>query len=216
MTSINGFIVGSASTCGVKTFRVPGTSVYLPVRADIAPLLIGFAGEFNRRVEALHVGWNWGYAYRAVIGGSTPSFHAAGIAIDLNAPRHPLSVVGTFSGSQRSTINALIGKYGLRWGGNYSGRKDEMHFEVIKTHAEALALVRRLQGSPTAPTRITVVLREGSTGPNVVRLQRALHITADGQFGPGTKAAVAAFQRSHGLTADGVAGPNTLHALGLA
>ena len=48
----------------------------------------------------------------------------------------------------------------------------------------------------------------------MIALQRALGISADGIFGPGTQAAVKSFQRSHGLTADGIVGPATWAALG--
>lgn len=46
-------------------------------------------------------------------------------------------------------------------------------------------------------------------------LQRRLHVTADGVFGPGTAKVVKAFQKAHGLTADGVVGPATWKALGV-
>jgi len=52
-------------------------------------------------------------------------------------------------------------------------------------------------------------LRQGSSGSQVMSLQQALGVSADGSFGPLTKAAVMAYQSSHGLTADGVVGPTT-------
>ena len=64
-------------------------------------------------------------------------------------------------------------------------------------------------------------LREGSSGPEVRSLQEALRKRGfspglvDGDFGPGTEAALIAFQRSEGLRPDGLAGPLTLRALGL-
>jgi Putative peptidoglycan-binding domain-containing protein len=70
-------------------------------------------------------------------------------------------------------------------------------------------------------------LRPGSHGDQVIGLQtdlaklgftdahgRALH--PDGDFGPGTKAAVEKFQHAHHMTADGIAGPKTLNALRIA
>ena len=55
-----------------------------------------------------------------------------------------------------------------------------------------------------------VLLRVGSRGPAVKKLQEALGIGADGIFGKGTRKAVMEFQEANGLAADGMAGPNTL------
>lgn len=52
-------------------------------------------------------------------------------------------------------------------------------------------------------------------GDDVKALQEKLGITADGSFGPSTKAALIAFQEENGLPADGIAGPDTLAKLGL-
>jgi peptidoglycan hydrolase-like protein with peptidoglycan-binding domain len=49
----------------------------------------------------------------------------------------------------------------------------------------------------------------------VRRLQEALHVEADGTFGPETEAAVKHMQARHGLNVDGVVGPETWSALGI-
>jgi len=58
-----------------------------------------------------------------------------------------------------------------------------------------------------------MLLKEGSRGQEVVELQEALGIGADGVFGPGTRAAVEAYQKEHGLVADGIVGPQTFAAI---
>lgn len=57
------------------------------------------------------------------------------------------------------------------------------------------------------------LLRIGSQGPAVAKVQRALGVAPDGVLGPKTKAAVRSFQREHGLQADGIVGPKTQSAL---
>ncbi len=60
-------------------------------------------------------------------------------------------------------------------------------------------------------------LAPGVQSTDTVRaLQQKLGVSADGIYGPRTRAAVKRFQRANGLTPDGVAGPQTLAALGLA
>jgi peptidoglycan hydrolase-like protein with peptidoglycan-binding domain len=52
-------------------------------------------------------------------------------------------------------------------------------------------------------------------GDAVSRLQSALHLSTDGNFGPETEAAVRRLQARHGLTVDGVVGPATWSVLGV-
>jgi hypothetical protein len=212
LTTLNGW---SAAT-NIGTYRVPGTNTYLPVKRAVAPLLIGFAKEFNDTVQPLHTGWCWGYAYRAVRGYSTLSYHAFGLAIDLNAPIHPLGKSGTFTYRQRLRINALCRKYGLRWGGNYSGRKDEMHFECILTPTQAAAKIRSLQGptikwpgKPSFYPRIEP-MDPGKTNKQIELLQGRLTKfgaqpgAIDGNYGPSTRRAVSRVQRHYGGEGSGL------------
>jgi len=69
--------------------------------------------------------------------------------------------------------------------------------------------------TPGVPWR---TMRLGYDGPDVVALQRILRAlgllaVVDGDFGPRTYAAVAAFQASHGLNTDRIVGPMTRAAL---
>ncbi len=76
---------------------------------------------------------------------------------------------------------------------------------------------------PKQNGRKPLVLKQGMVGIPIVALQRklkALNILnrdskIDGDFGPGTKAALVAFQKQMDLTPDGEAGPQTIQALGI-
>lgn len=98
-------------------------------------VLACFATWFHRHIERLNTGvWDeWAYAYRSVRGSSVVSNHASGTAIDLNATLHPLGKRGTFKRARQYVrIRAKLLRWGrvIRWGGDYSYRKDEMHFEI--------------------------------------------------------------------------------------
>jgi len=54
-----------------------------------------------------------------------------------------------------------------------------------------------------------MLLKIGSSGEDVKKLQQKLGIGADGSFGPGTEKAVKQWQASNGLTADGIVGAAT-------
>ena len=55
-----------------------------------------------------------------------------------------------------------------------------------------------------------VLLKAGTRGNAVKKLQEKLGVTADGVFGSGTEKAVRDYQQKNSLVADGMAGPATL------
>lgn len=92
---------------------------------------------------------DWGYAWRPIRGQSTGlSNHASGTAADANATRHVLGRFGTWVNA--ALIRARLRMYRgvIRWGGDYSGRKDEMHFELDRPLGEAEKVARRLMRTP--------------------------------------------------------------------
>jgi len=147
-TSQNGWPVSKdAEALGIVNKQVPGTNRKLRVAESVAPLLISFAKDFHNQVEPIDEGQHddWGYAYREVRGSTLIlSNHASGTAIDLNATKHPLGAENTFNAEQSATIRRLCRKYGLRWGGDYRLRKDEMHFEIALNQTQVINLIKTL------------------------------------------------------------------------
>ena len=78
-------------------------------------------------------------------------------------------------------------------------------------HAESSATVARPHATRTTAAHRT--LHAGSRGRDVARVQRKLHVRADGVFGPKTRRAVIRFQRRHHVHANGVVGVATWKAL---
>ena len=70
------------------------------------------------------------------------------------------------------------------------------------------------QGGTGAQGNASAKLQEGKTTV-VKRLQAALRLTTDGEFGPETEAAIRRLQARHGLTVDGVVGPATWNVIGV-
>jgi soluble lytic murein transglycosylase-like protein len=76
----------------------------------------------------------------------------------------------------------------------------------------AIAWLVLLVLAPAANASVHM-LKRGSRGPAVARLQQRLRIPADGVFGAQTQRAVRRYQRSRHLAADGIVGPRTAAAL---
>jgi putative chitinase len=78
-------------------------------------------------------------------------------------------------------------------------------------YARAMAaLGGKIDTSAPVTSAVSETLRRGSKGEAVKRMQAKLGLAADGDFGPGTEAALKKWQAENGLTADGVVGPKTL------
>lgn len=67
----------------------------------------------------------------------------------------------------------------------------------------------------TTPSVDYETVKKDSKGEWVKKLQAALKVNVDGDFGKGTEAALKKWQTKQGLTPDGIAGRNTYRALGL-
>ena len=225
--SQNGYRANDRSL--IVSISVPGGKLAVR-KGDVAVIMQYIAEQFHSTVEPLKWPGNWGYAERKIRGGSSLSNHASGTAIDLNAPRHYLGAVGTFTSSQVRAIRKILSacEGTIRWGGDYRGRKDEMHFEInagtAKVARVAKKLRPKLQG-PSIPggggggskyttvTGSTPLVKLYHKGEPVRRIQKAVGVKVDGYYGPDTANAVGAFQKKRGLTADKIVGPATWAAI---
>jgi hypothetical protein len=132
---------------GIKAFPIKGTDIKIRCNESAGIILAAFAAEFHAQVEPIDAGKldDWAYCYRPVRGqDKLLSNHSSGTAIDLNASKHPLGKEHTFTGIQEVKIKELVKKYGLRWGGSYKTRKDEMHFEIIETPEQIKLRIKKL------------------------------------------------------------------------
>lgn len=99
------------------------------------------------------------------------------------------------------------------------GRKPDPTFSMNAFRTSVAAI---LSGEAPQPILIPAVepdgagrptLRRGMSGELTKQVQAKVGVTADGEFGPKTEAAVRAFQRERGLVPDGIVGPKTWRAL---
>lgn len=236
-TSQNGFPVKSSSA-GLDKTPIGNTGVTVPggtTDDDCGFVLRYVAEQFHNRVEKLRQGWCWGYAYRPVRGQSTGfSNHASATALDLNAPNHPMGKANTFSAEEKAEIHKILAEVDgvVRWGGDYHGRIDEMHFEINDDYNAVKAVAAKLRKPKPVPADDSkygtyAKVEAGSrtltvfdAGDDVKKLQFILNrwygnlnLTEDGYFGPATEDGVKYMQGRARLEADGVVGRRTWTAL---
>ena len=239
-TSQNGWTVLS-SPSQTRQWVIPGADRSIRLQNGHAGFVLAhFLLWFHETIERINTGIydDWGWAYRAIRGATKGySNHASATAVDIDAVKHPLSARGTFKPWQYVRIRAhlLWMNRVIRWGADYSGRKDEMHFEINAGAAAVNRLAKRLANTPRGkrireanPGYKALVghepgsrdLREGDRGGDVAYVQSRVGVKADGVYGPKTAAAVKRWEQSQkkkypGLFVDGVVGNITWRALGV-
>jgi hypothetical protein len=129
------------------------------------------------------------------------------------APELPWRRLAIFGGLGVVALVAILGAAGVFNGSSKPAALSTPKVTVPTQTTPVRTPKRSVRAMPTT------TLKPGDTGAQVKALQRALKSlgypvgTVDGQYGPATKTAVAAFQHAQGLTEDGVFGPKTLNAL---
>ncbi|MFJ9032510.1 peptidoglycan-binding protein [Streptomyces sp. NPDC102274] len=160
--------------------------------------------------------WNWNY-YMQLVGGS-----AGGGGVQLSFPSYTTLSSGS-TGAQVKAAQTLLNQQGHN-AGTVDGIFGSGTANAVKSFQSARGLPADGAVGPRTWTALlaagsTPVVREGSTGADVERLQRALTaalrrtVSTDGQFGTGTAQAVRDYQNSRSLSADGIVGPATWSAL---
>lgn len=139
--SQNGWTVISQSY--TREWTIAGRT--FPVRRGCAGfVLMHWAWYFTHNVEEILPGVDdWGWSLRRISGSEEWSNHASGTAIDLNADKHPQGIHNTFDAKLTERIRVrLADRYQnvIRWGGDYAGTVDEMHFEIVGNFKQTKAL----------------------------------------------------------------------------
>ena len=197
---------------------------------DVFDVFDWFCRRYNAEVEPIEQGQSWGFSPRLIVGSTLTSNHASGTAVDLNAARHPLGKQGTFTPDQVRALRRILadtvvdGVQVIRWGGDYAGRKDEMHFELElqrngNSPAKVAALAARVRPvdgvalNATRPVggRVRQPREWDLDDPGCVKVVQGLvGATPDGIYGRQTKAAVSRRRIKLGLTAGDWYGRDTL------
>jgi peptidoglycan hydrolase-like protein with peptidoglycan-binding domain len=116
-----------------------------------------------------------------------------------------IGVDGVFGAETEEAVQRFQAQHGL----TIDGIVGSQTWAALRGRTPARASVADVSSGEEAASG------EGSEGGAVARLQSALHLTADGSFGPETEAAIRRLQARHGLTVDGVVGPATWNVIGV-
>jgi peptidoglycan hydrolase-like protein with peptidoglycan-binding domain len=166
----------------------------------------------------------------ASIASAQSTFSAVDSTTPATTTEHSLTIA---AGSEGRQVQLLQKALGLPVDGIYGPETEAAVRKFQAAHGLAVdgivgpATSAALSGSSSS-TAFAADLSTSSTGEAlgaasgvgtpegaVKQLQSALHVSADGNFGPETEAAVRRLQARHGLTVDGIVGPATWNVIGV-
>jgi len=108
-------------------------SVNAKLVASVNRIFAAVAAYFNHDQVALDASgitvFDGCYNDRTIQGSSRKSMHALAAAIDFNAAQNGFN---TGHGTMHPAVVTIFKAEGWRWGGDYSGRTDPMHFEACR------------------------------------------------------------------------------------
>lgn len=146
--SQNGWPVVGKAACD----QGPFLGVTFPngiLAGDVATIARWQLARYVALVEPLKAGTCWGWFDRAIRGATTKSNHASATAWDINADKYPLGAQpeDVMSAAKIKACRQIVNESGgvLRWGGNYSGRKDVMHWEINVGRTTAASFAARIR-----------------------------------------------------------------------
>lgn len=119
---------------------------------DVHTVFSHFLRRYHMLVEPLGLGGadEWGYAYRKNRNSDNLSCHSSGTAVDVNSAKHPNGSARTLTAKQLATLRDVLAAYEgvIKWGGDFSGTKDEMHFEIHGTEADVARIAEKITPKP--------------------------------------------------------------------
>ncbi|TFV91417.1 M15 family metallopeptidase [Blastococcus sp. CT_GayMR16] len=152
VSSQNGFSANDRSQ--VETYLIGGKTKVALRKGAPGWLLQHLGNWFDANIRDIDPGIldDWGYAERPIRGGTELSNHASGTALDVDATKWPLGVEPTkyLTKDEIAKLKAHLTLYegAIRWGGDYTGRKDPMHFEIDRDEAFCARIQAKLLAAP--------------------------------------------------------------------
>lgn len=137
----------------MATVRAARSGTSFTVHKLIAPIIKYLIDETERRGYLLDHGSgdqddDWSYANRPIRGKLVASNHSWGLAVDIDATQFGL-------GSKKRLPQWIVDlwrAHGFDYGGDWSGRKDPMHFEFNGWPSDARRIAAQVAGRPAPGT----------------------------------------------------------------
>ncbi|WP_416731864.1 peptidoglycan-binding domain-containing protein [Fictibacillus sp. JL2B1089] len=130
---------------------------------------------------------------------------------------YSLAADGVYGPNTENAVRSFQRKYNLTVDGiagpNTLNKLNAVLTQPTKPTQPAPPKSSNSNGSAVVPYPGYVIKRGSTDSANISRIQRALNISADGNFGPQTESAVKAYQKRKGLAVDGIVGQATWNTL---